>query len=98
MQTLSQIGIAYIVGGTLFGIALFRANLLPRWAAALLTVGAVATLATPFLPELIQGPLAVPVSVALIGLGYSLWREQRTPTAQPLHSPASSQLGSAGAQ
>jgi len=98
MQTLSKIGIGYIVGGTLFGIALFRAGVLARWAAVLLSVGAVATLATPFLPELIQRPFAVPVSVALIGLGYSLWREQGTPTAQPLHSPASSQLDSAGAK
>ena len=98
MQTLSKIGIGYIVGGTLFGIALFRAGVLARWAAVLLSVGAVATLATPFLPELIQRPFAVPVSVALIGLGYSLWREQRTPTAQPLHSPASSQLDPAGAK
>src|SRR5215213_10273918 len=78
MQTLSRIGITYIVGGVLFGIALFRANVLPRWAAALLVVGAVATVATFQLPELTQRLFALPVSVALIGLGYSLWREQRT--------------------
>ena len=96
MQTLIQGGIAYIVGGTIFGIALFRANILPRWAAALLSVGAVATLATSQLPELTQRLFPIPVGVALIGLGYSLWREQRTPHPQP--SAASSQLDPASAK
>ena len=71
-------GFAYIVGGIIFGIALFRAGILARWAAVLLSVGAVATVATFQLPELTQRLFAIPVSVALIGLGYSLWREQRT--------------------
>ena len=73
-------------------------NVLARWAAALLAVGAVATVATFVLPELIQRLFAIPVSVALVGLGYSLWREQRTQTAQPLPSPVSSQLDPAGAR
>ena len=71
-------GFAYVVGGIIFGIALFRANILARWAAALLSVGAVAILATSVLPELIQRLFAIPVSVALIGLGFSLWRTTRT--------------------
>jgi hypothetical protein len=98
VQTLSYVAITYIVGGIIFGIALFRANILARWAAALMSVGAVATVATFVVPELIQRLFALPVGVALIGLGYSLWREQRTPTAQPLPSPASSQLDPAGAK
>lgn len=85
-------GFAYIVGGILFGIAVFRAAILARWAAALLTVGAVATIATAQLPELTQRLFALPVAVALVGLGYSLWREQRTPTARPLRSADSSEL------
>ena len=83
-------GFAYIVGSIIFGIALFRAGILARWAAALLSVGGVAILATFVLPELIQRLFAIPVSVALVGLGYSLWREQRT--AKTLSSPVSSQL------
>jgi hypothetical protein len=71
-------GFAYIVGGFLFGIALFRANVLARWAAVLLSVGAVATVATSQLPELTQRLFAIPVGVALIGLGVSLWRNTRT--------------------
>ena len=71
-------GFAYVAGGIIFGIALFRANILARWAAVLLSVGAVAILATSVLPELIQRLFAIPVSVALIGLGFSLWRSTRT--------------------
>jgi hypothetical protein len=91
-------GLAYVAGGIIFGIALFRANILTRWAAALLSVGAVAILATSQLPELTQRLFAVPVSVALIGLGYSLWREQRTQKTHSLSSPVSSQLDPTGAK
>ncbi|GAA3623562.1 hypothetical protein [Microlunatus ginsengisoli] len=83
-------GIAYIAGGIIFGIALFRAGILARWAALLLSVGAVATVATSQLPELTQRLFAIPVSVALVGLGYSLWREQRTTKTVP--TPVGSQL------
>jgi hypothetical protein len=96
MQTLSHIGITYIVGGVIFGTALFRAGILARWAAALMSVGAVATVATFQLPELTQRLFAVPVGVALVGLGYSLWREQRSP--KTLRSPVSSQLDPTGAK
>ena len=91
-------GFAYIVGSIIFGIALFRAGILARWAAALLSVGGVAILATFVLPELIQRLFAVPVSVALVGLGFSLWREQRTQRTQSLSDPVRSQLHRTGAQ
>ncbi|WP_152365372.1 hypothetical protein [Microlunatus speluncae] len=70
-------GIGYIVGGLLFGIALFRARVLARWAAALLAVGTGATLALQLLPDAFNRPFAVPTAVALIGLGLSLWRSTR---------------------
>jgi hypothetical protein len=98
MQTLSQVAITYIVGGVIFGIALFRANISPRWAAVLMSVGAVATVATFQLPELTQRLFAIPVGVALIGLGYSLWREQRTAAAQGVTSTVSSPLDPADAK
>jgi hypothetical protein len=91
-------GFAYILGSIIFGIALFRAGILARWAAALLSVGGVAILATFVLPELIQRLFAVPVSVALVGLGYSLWREQRTQKTQSSSSPVSAQLDPTGAK
>jgi hypothetical protein len=71
----------YVVGGLLFGITTFRARVLARWAAVLLAVGNVSTLALAALPESYNRPLAVPTGIALIGLGYSLWRDQRV--AQP---------------
>ena len=78
MQTLFDLaGVTYMVGGLLFGIALFRARVLARWAAALLAVGTAATVALAVLPESFNRPLAVPTGVALIGLGISLWRDQR---------------------
>lgn len=44
-------GAAYLGGGLLFGIALFRSRILARWAAALLMVGAVAPVAILLLPQ-----------------------------------------------
>jgi hypothetical protein len=70
-------GIGFAFGGLLFGIALFRAGVLARWAAALLACGTTSALALSALPESFSRPFAVPTGVALIGLGISLWREQR---------------------
>jgi hypothetical protein len=71
-------GIGYSFGGLMFGIALFRAGVLARWASALFAYGTVSALALSVLPESFSRPFAVPVGVALIGLGVSLWRDQRT--------------------
>ena len=88
MKTVLAIsGVGYMLGGLLFGVALFRARILARWAAALLAVGTVATVSLAVLPESFNRPMAVPVGVALIGLGVSLWRDQRTSgTATPAAS------------
>jgi hypothetical protein len=67
-------GAGYILGGLLFGVALFRAGVLARWAAALLAASTVATATLAVLPEAFNRPLAVPAGLALIGLGVSLWR------------------------
>jgi hypothetical protein len=91
-------GIAYMGGGLIFGIALFRAGVLARWAAAVLAVGTVASIAIPLLPQINQRLFAIPTGVALIGLGYSLWCEQRTSTARHLTSTVSPQLDPAGAK
>ncbi|WP_370964820.1 hypothetical protein [Amycolatopsis sp. cg9] len=75
MQTVIVVSsVGYLAGGCLFGIALFRARVLARWASALLAAGTVATVALAVLPESFNRPLAVPTGVALIGLGISLWR------------------------
>lgn len=78
MQVLFMItGIGYSVGGLLFGIALYRAGLLARWASALFAAGTLSALALAALPESFSRPFAVPVGVALIGLGHSLWSRSR---------------------
>lgn len=73
--------VLYIAGGTVFGIALLRARVLPRWAALLLVVGALATLAVPALPHAAGRYAAVPVGAAMIWLGYSVWAIERRPVA-----------------
>lgn len=75
LQTLfNVVGAGYILGGLLFGIALFRARVLARWASALLAVSTVATAALAVLPHAFNRPFAVPEGIALIALGASLWR------------------------
>ena len=70
-------GLGFAVGGLLFGISLYRSRLVPRWAAALFAYSTIAVLALKFLPESFSRPFAVPTGIALIGLGVSLWRDQR---------------------
>lgn len=67
-------GITYLTGGLLFGVALYRARVLLRWGSALLAAGAVFTVALSVLPESLYRFLAYPNALALIALGYSLWR------------------------
>jgi hypothetical protein len=76
--------VTFLGGGLIFGIALFRAKVLARWAAALLAIGSVATLALPFLPQVNDRLFALPIGVAMIGLGYSLWSGLRTTTARTM--------------
>lgn len=80
----------FLGGGLIFGIALFRAKVLARWAAALLAVGSVATLFLPLLPQVNDRLFAVPIGVALIGLGYSLWNGLRTTAGRTLPGAVSS--------
>jgi hypothetical protein len=72
--------VGYMAGGLIFGIALFRARVLARWAAALLAAATLATLALTVLPPSFERPFAVPTGIAMIGLGISLWRRQSRAT------------------
>ena len=67
----------YILGGLLFGIATFRAAILPRWAGALLAISTVLAPIGALLPNASQPKLAIPVGIALAWLGYALWSEKR---------------------
>ncbi len=95
---ISVMGIGFLGGSVLFGVALFRANVLARWAAVLLAVAALAAPAIPVLPQVNFRLFAIPTGVAMVGLGYSLWREQRTPAAASVTGPICSQLDPAGAK
>jgi hypothetical protein len=76
-------GFLYILGGLLFGIATFRAGILPRWAAGLLAVGSLLARVAALLPPEQEPKVAVPVGVALVWLGYALWSERREQAADP---------------
>jgi hypothetical protein len=71
----------YILGGLLFGIATFRAGILPRWTAGLLVVGSVLAPVAALLPPQHEPKVAVPVGIALAWLGYALWPERREQAA-----------------
>ncbi len=92
MATINQVqGIAYLAGGLIFGIALFRAGVLTRWATLLLAVGGVVSIALTVMPDAFYRLLAFPNGIAMIALGYSLWSSARnqelveadSATAQP---------------
>ena len=70
-------GITYLAGGFVFGIALYRARVLARWAAALLAVGGIVSVALSVMPTAFYRLLAFPNGIAMIALGFSLWHEQR---------------------
>jgi hypothetical protein len=89
---LLAMAMGYAVGGLLFGISLFRARILSRWASLLLAYGTISVLALAFLPESFSRPFAVPTGVALIGLGVSLWRDQRPAAASGPQPAAREQL------
>jgi hypothetical protein len=81
----SLTSVLYLVGGVLFGIATFRAGVLPRWAGGALAVGTVAPLALSLLlPHEFIRLAAVPTGIALALLGYALWSERRETVSESL--------------
>jgi hypothetical protein len=86
------VGILYLLGGLLFGIATFRAGILPRWAGGLLAGTALLTPLAGLLPHAIQRFAAVPVGIALAGLGYALWSERREKASEALPGTGSPKL------
>jgi hypothetical protein len=69
----------YIVGPLLFGIATFRARVFPRWAGALLVLGAVLVPVGALVPPELQAKIMIPAGLALVWLGYTLFSERRAP-------------------
>ena len=54
VPTYGMVGICYLLGGLLFGIATVRAGVLPRWPAILLAFAAIITPAAALLPHALQ--------------------------------------------
>ena len=92
------VGVLYMLGGLLFGIATFRARILPRGAAGLLTIAAVLTPLAALLPHEIQRLAAIPEGLALAWLGYALWSERRVTASEPLPGKVSPQLSQTAAK
>ena len=85
-------GVLYMLGPVLFGIATFRAGILPRWAAGLLAVTAALTPLAALLPHDIQRLAAMPMGLGLAWLGYALWSERRAHASEPVPGSVSPQL------
>src|SRR5919199_5461820 len=77
------VGLLYILGGLLFGIATLRAGILSRWAAVLLIVAPLVAPVAGLLPGELHRIAAVPMGIALAWLGYSLWSERREQASDP---------------
>lgn len=86
------VGIFYMLGGLLLGIATFRAGVLPRGAGALLAVTAALTPTAALLPHQFQRLAAVPMGIALVWLGYALWSERRGQAAESVPAAPTAQL------
>jgi len=74
-------GFAYLAGGLVFGIALFRARVLSRWASLLLAVSGLVSALLTVMPDAFYRLLAFPNGFAMVALGISLWRSVRDETA-----------------
>jgi len=77
-------GPMYIFGPLLFGIATFRAGVLPRWAAALLVLGALLVPVGAVVPPAYQPKIMIPVGLAMAWLGYALFSERRQQVSEAL--------------
>lgn len=88
----SVTGVLYLLGGTLFAIGTLRARVLPRLAAGLLAVATVMPVALSLVPHEFIRLAAVPMGLALVWLGYSLWSERRENVAQSASRSQRAQL------
>jgi len=82
----------YLLGTLLFGIAIFRARILSRWAAGLLALSGPLAIIMTIIGHPINRVAAVPMGISLIWLGYALWSERRAPVSEPVPGRASLEL------
>jgi len=78
-------GPMFILGPLLFGIATFRARVLPRWAGGLLTLAAILIPVGGMFPLEYQAKIAmIPVALAMAWLGYALFAEHAEKPSESL--------------
>ena len=78
-------GLLIILGPLLFGIATFRAHVLPRWAGALLALVAVLVPVGGMVPPEYQAKfIMIPLGLAVAWLGYALFLERRVQASESL--------------
>ena len=81
----SLVSILYVLGSLLFGMAMFRARILPRGAAALFAVsGPLAGTMFTLLPYQLVQLTSIPIGGALVWLGYALFSERRENPSESL--------------
>jgi len=88
----------FALGGLVFGIATFRAGILPRWAGGALTIAIILAPVSALLPNELRPLVAVPIGFAIALLGYALWSERRGHASEPVPGRASPQLSHTGAE
>lgn len=80
----SLLPIFYLLGLLLFGIAMFRARILSRWAAGLLALSGPIAVVLSLLGHPLDRLAAVPMGIALAWLGYALFFERRENSSKPV--------------
>ena len=80
----SFLPILYLLGLLLFGIAMFRARILSRWAAGLLALSGPIAVVLSLLGHPLDRLAAVPMGIALAWLGYALFFERRENSSKPM--------------
>jgi hypothetical protein len=81
-------GPMYIFGPLLFGIATFRARVLPRWAGGLLALNAVLVPVGALVPPEFQPKIMIPIGLAMAWLGYALFSERREKASELATAPS----------
>ena len=89
--------VLYLIGLLLFGIAIFRARILSRWAAVLLASSGPLAIVMSQLPHQFARFAAVPMGIALVWLGFSLFTERREPVSEPVADRVSPEFSQSGA-
>jgi hypothetical protein len=82
-------GVVMVLAGVLFGVAVLRAGVLPRWTGAALIVGMVLMAATTALPDGVRTAAAGVRDLAFAAMGLALLQRAARHGARP----ASSKLG-----